>query len=425
MLGVILVAGCATAAKEPPLTPEQRQLNLESFDYVWTTIRDKHWDPELGGLDWAAIRDDLRPRVEQAAVMSESRAAFFELINRLGQSHFAIIPAELYKDMEGPAGEGRWDGVPGITVRVVDRHALVTAVNEGSPAAEGGVRPGWEIVGVGDEDLIPKLEAVGEEFADKTWKDHTLARVVTSRWRGPVGEPVAISFIDGEGRKVDLDVPRVEERGRRIQFGNLPPMYVWTEVKTLDDSVGYIAFSSFFDPINVMPVFNEAMTSFMDTEGLVIDVRGNPGGIGPMAMGMAGWLIEDEKRHLGTMYMRNAELNFVVIPRVETYRGPVALLVDGLSGSAAEIFAGGLKDLGRARVFGGRTVGAALPSTIERLPNGDGFQYAFANYVSAGGEELEGIGVIPHVEVAPTREALLEGRDPVVEAAVAWIKDQR
>jgi hypothetical protein len=85
---------------------------------------------------------------------------------------------------------------------------------------------------------------------------------------------------------------------------------------------------------------------------------------------------------------------------------------------------GGLKDLGRAHIVGSRTAGAALPSIIERLPNGDGFQYAVANYVSKGGEVLEGIGVMPDVEVIPTREALLQGKDPVCEAAIAWIRDQ-
>jgi len=201
-------------------------------------------------------------------------------------------------------------------------------------------------------------------------------------------------------------------------------MYVWSDVRTIGEDIGYIAFTHFFDPSYVMKVFSDAMNEFLDARGIIIDIRGNPGGIGPMAMGMAGWLIADGKRHLGTMYMRDTELKFVVIPRAFTYDGPVALLVDGLSGSTSEIFAGGLKDLGRARIFGSRTAGAALPSIIERLPNGDGFQYAVANYVSAGGEELEGAGVVPDVEVVLTREALLRGEDPALLAAVAWIQDQ-
>jgi carboxyl-terminal processing protease len=61
---------------------------------------------------------------------------------------------------------------------------------------------------------------------------------------------------------------------------------------------------------------------------------------------------------------------------------------------------------------------------VERLPNGDGFQYAFASYISRNGVELEGEGVKPDVEIRPTREALLEGRDPAIEAALDWIRDQ-
>jgi carboxyl-terminal processing protease len=125
------------------------------------------------------------------------------------------------------------------------------------------------------------------------------------------------------------------------------------------------------------------------------------------------------------MYMRGLPLKFVVIPRLQIYHGPLAILVDGCSVSTSEILAGGLKDLGRARVFGTRTGAAALPSVFERLPNGDGFQYAIGNYISEGGKPLEGLGVIPDVVVTPTREALLKGRDRVMDAAKAWIQAQK
>ena len=124
------------------------------------------------------------------------------------------------------------------------------------------------------------------------------------------------------------------------------------------------------------------------------------------------------------MYMRDNELKYVVKPRPKTYDGPVVLLVDALSGSTSEILAGGLQGLGRVKVVGTTTAGASLPSHIEKLANGDGFQYATANYISEGGGVLEGVGVIPDIEVQPTRAALLEGRDPALETAVAWIRDQ-
>jgi carboxyl-terminal processing protease len=114
----------------------------------------------------------------------------------------------------------------------------------------------------------------------------------------------------------------------------------------------------------------------------------------------------------------------MVQPRPETFEGPVAVLVDGMSGSASEFFAGGLQDFKRARIIGERTMGQALPGQLRRLPNGDMLMYAAANFVFTSGRILEGVGVVPDEEVQPNREALLRGEDLVLKAAVKWIQDQ-
>jgi len=154
----------------------------------------------------------------------------------------------------------------------------------------------------------------------------------------------------------------------------------------------------------------------------VVDLRGNPGGIGILAMGLAGYFIDKPDQKLGTMYMRDLPLKFVVNPRPPVFEGKLAVLIDGLSASTSEIFAGGMQDLNRARIFGSRSAGAALPSMIERLPDGDGFQYAAASYKSESGKVLEGVGVTPDEPIALTRAALLAGRDPVLDAAIRWIQ---
>lgn len=143
-----------------------------------------------------------------------------------------------------------------------------------------------------------------------------------------------------------------------------------------------------------------------------------------MATGVASWFVDQPNLRLGAMYTRDSTLNFVVNPRPQAFLGPLAILVDEASASTSEIFAGGLQDLRRARVFGSKSAAAALPSVVERLPNGDGFQYAVANYISEGGRALEGNGVKPDEEVQMTRPTLLEGRDAVVDAAVRWIRAQ-
>ncbi len=226
---------------------------------------------------------------------------------------------------------------------------------------------------------------------------------------------------DGAVTATDLEITLAPPRGQITHFGNLPGQYVWIESHKLEGDIGYIAFNMFLDPARLMPAFEEAMKGFRETKGIVIDVRGNPGGIGIMAMGLAGWLIDKPNQRLGRMVTRQAPLNFVVNPRLPSYQGRVAVLVDGSSASTSEIFAGGLQDLKRARVFGTRTAGAALPSFIEKLPNGDGFQCATADYISEGGKRLEGAGVTPDVIAPPTRELMLAGKDAALEAAVDWI----
>ena len=204
-------------------------------------------------------------------------------------------------------------------------------------------------------------------------------------------------------------------------FGNLPTFHVQFHSKRVDGTIGYVSLNIFFDLVNVLEQFGAVIEASRDTEGLIIDLRGNPGGIGAMSMAMGGWLVSQPGLKLGTLKTREASLNFSLQPRRRSYKAPVAVLVDELSMSTSEILAGGLRDLKRARIFGTKSPGAALPSTIERLPNGDRFQYAFANYISIGGKPLEGVGVVPDVNTPITRAALLEGRDPAVESAVQWI----
>ena len=406
------------------LDEETTRLNLQSFDFVWETIRDKHFDPELNGADWPAIREELRPKVAEAESMAETRAAMSEMIERLHQSHFGIIPGSVYEAIDAPDADRRGDGTTGIHVRVVDGMPLVVKVEHDSPAEARGVAPGWVVEEVEGEPVAPALEKVKDAYGESTLHDLYASRSVERRLGGQVGAERTATFRDGDDERVELTFTLARPSGTMARFGNLPPMRVAFESRLLDGGIPYVSWSSFFDPSGLMPKIGEAITALPDAPGLVIDLRGNPGGIGAMAMGIGGWLFEESGLKLGTMTTRDTTLNFVVLPRPTTFPGPLAVIVDGCSASTSEIFAGGLQDLGRARVFGTPTAGAALPSTVAKLPNGDGFQYAFANYVSADGEALEGAGVVPDEATPPTRSALLEGRDPALDAAVAWIKKE-
>ncbi len=409
-VSVTLLCGVLVLPAAAQAPPEQKQANLASFEFVWTTIRDQHWDKNPGGLDWQAIGAEFRPRVEQAATGEAAREILREMLGRLKQTHFAIFPAPVYQDLAAATGG---DGWPGFEVRVVDGRVLVTG---------GSAVPlGWQVLNVEGTDLRALVAALQK---DPAIHELQLERALAARFSGPVGAARRITFADGSDQPQTRELKLEPPRGELAGFGNLPPQHVWLESKKLGET-GYIRFNFFLDLVRVMQSFGEAVEACAHCGGIVIDLRGNVGGIGAMAMGMAGWFVDKPGQRLGTMTMRNATLNFFINPRAGAYNGPLAILVDGSSASTAEIFAGGLRDLGRARVFGTRSAGAALPSIFTRLPNGDGFQYAVANYVSVSGETLEAKGVTPDVEVKLTRETLLAGQDAVLDAALAWIRGQR
>ena len=172
----------------------------------------------------------------------------------------------------------------------------------------------------------------------------------------------------------------------------------------------------FHDPAHILK-------SFIEAQGIIIDLRGNSGGIDAMTLAMMGWLAPNEWV-AGRMRTRSEEIPMTVRPRSLIYEGPVAVLTDGLTGSSAEFMAAALQEIKRAGVVGTRTKGESLPAEYTTLPNGDVFLYAVMDFVTGEGKRLEGIGVAPDVEVALTQKSLLERRDLVLEAAVNWIDSQ-
>ena len=151
------------AAKPAGLTAAQRSKNVESFEVVWKTIRDKHFDPKLGGLDWQAVHDASRPKVEAATTMKDARAVISEAIERLHQTHFGIIPAELYEGLENP-NDG--PGEVGLDVRLIEGRAVVSAVAEGRPAHRAGVKTGWVVDKIDGKPVSQVLKTAEAAYAN-------------------------------------------------------------------------------------------------------------------------------------------------------------------------------------------------------------------------------------------------------------------
>lgn len=414
LLLTLVSAGGGLRAQEPRA--------VDTFDAAWTIVRDTHFDQTLNGVDWNRVRVELRPRAAAAQNAGELRAVLRDMLGRLGQSHFTVIPATA----DGPK-PADLSGDTGVDVRLIDDAVIVTAVETGSAAAQIGVKPGWKVLAIGGAPLEPLLAALP---AERRLRNVEAWRLAHERLRGAAGSTVRVSFEDGSGHLHDVVLARRPETGQPVTVGHLPTMFVRVESERRQLSggltAGVIRFNVWMTAVD--REFQKAIDSHRNADGIIIDLRGNPGGLAAMLMGISGHFV-NERKALGTMKTRDSELRFVANPRlvdaagqrVQPFAGPVAILVDAMSGSASECFAGGMQGIGRARVFGQVSMGQALPALFDQLPNGDVLIHAYGDFVAADGTRLEGRGVMPDELVPLTRASLLAGQDRTMDAALEWI----
>lgn len=398
---------------------------VDTFDRAWTIVRDTHFDASLNGVDWEAVRRELRPRAAAATTNGELRAVIREMLGRLGLSHFALIPSSV--DTPGQIARDQ-SGVAGFELRRADGAFVVVSVDPAGPAAAAGVRAGWAVTAV-DGAAVETIVGHVPPEAPARLADLEAWRAMQLRLRGPSGSLVDVTF-DAGGSSRQVAIARRPEAGQPVTIGNLPTMQVRVaasaETTPSGRQAGVIGFNVWMPAVDRQ--FQEAIDRFRSADGIVIDLRGNPGGLAAMLMGISGHFV-DAPVALGVMKTRDMELRFTANPRrtsaggerVVPFAGPVAILVDGLSGSATECFAGGMQSIGRARVFGQTTMGQALPALFDGLPNGDVLIHAYGDFVTADETRLEGRGVIPDVVVPLRRDDLLAGRDAPLDAALAWI----
>jgi carboxyl-terminal processing protease len=394
-----------------------KELRQQSFEKVWKTVNEKHYDPTFGGVDWLKMRGIYEPKATAATTDAQFNTVLNRMLGELKLSHFVVYTPSAVENAKIV------DGVTGIKLKWIDNQPVVSRVEKNSTAEKAGIKTGYVISKVNGKTVVELLAPLEKSFVERNLNDakKNLYRqfVLLGYIDGDTATKVKIEALNGLNQPQIYDTARAELKSEMSPaVGNFPPQEVVFESKLLGNNVGYIRFNIWVIP--QMPKIREAIRSLKDANGIVFDLRGNPGGIGGMAPGIAG-LLSDKQFSLGTMNSRDNELKFIAYPQTAPYPGKVVIITDGGSGSTSEIFAAGMQENERAKIVGERSAGQILVSLFDTLPTGAIFQYAISDYKSPKNILIEGRGVIPDVEVKTTRQTLLEGRDAQMEEAVKLI----
>ena len=301
--------------------------------------------------------------------------------------HSTYLDPEEYRLLTSDVA-GRYVGI-GVEVTERDGWLTVVSVFRGSPAERAGLRTGDRILAVDGRDA----------------RDVPVQRAV--RWiRGP------------EGSVVRLVVRRPDRSERllvRIRRGRVevPPV----QATLLPGSVGHVVLASFVEvsaeqlEAAVRRLAREARRRGEPLRGLMLDLRGNPGGLVTEAVAVADlFLAEGDivsmRGRGGRLLERHRAHRSGTLPR-----WPLVVLVDGGSASASEIVAGALQDHGRALLLGTRTFGKGSVQNLVELPDGSAIKLTVARYYTPSGRDIQARGIVPDVIVeAVAPEALASAR---------------
>jgi len=437
----------------PRALPPEQQRRLDSFNFVWQTIKSNYFDQTFSGLDWDKIKKEFEPRVLKTASDNQLHDILQEMINRLDRSHFAVIPPEVYQAIERAKAEAKAKdekqiaaneqenseevteediisedysarfGI-GIDLRLIDNRFVITRIEKNSAAETAGLKTGYTIEKVNDVSLAELLKQIEIYYANiRNIKRHLSAQIIDSMLNGEKDSYVILTVAGEIEPPREIKVQREKLKGEAISLGkNYPEQFLRFETASLNDEVGFVKFNLFALPI--VEKFCSAMTQLKDKKAIIIDLRGNGGGILGSLVGLGGMLTE-KSIDLGTSIYKIGSENMVALSKAKNYKGKIVFMVDNQTVSAAEIFAAALQENNRALIVGEKTAGEALPSVSVELSTGAVLLYPIANFKTRNGNFLEGKGVEPNFVVALDRKSLLAGEDKQLETALRVIKENK
>lgn len=379
------------------LTARER---ADVFDDVWEIVNEKYYDSAFNGVNWRAVRERYRPQVGRVDSDQEFYGVLKRMVGELHDAHTRFSTPEERRERE------RLQAVSaGLAIFEVEGKPVVVWVEPNSDAARAGVEEGMIALTIDGKPIADKLAEARDRVAGSSTDRAVRLRIYRMLIEGEPGTPLRLTLARADGSTIDVVV------SRRV----VPDAPVVTS-RRLPSGAGYIKLTLWKSPIR--REFKKALRQLADAPGIVIDLRGNPGGEAEEVEKIASYFF-NSRVSLGKFFSRSGRAIYLrTSDDEEVYKGPVAILVNEGSGSGSELFAGVMQESKRAIIVGRRSCGCVLGiSKYRKLKGGGELAVSEYGYQTPQGKTFEGTGVVPNNPVELTISDLQYHRDAALEEA--------
>lgn len=324
---------------------------------------------------WSYLQKDY---VEPAKLASENvtASAIQGIIAGLQDPHMAYLSPEDYQIVQGQF-EGSFEGI-GAVVALNSNNLTIASVIKGTPAEQAGIKAG---------DIIEEIN--GETTANMT------VDTAVSKIRGPAGTTVDLLVLhQGATTPVDIKITRAVVDVPSVNYelrGDIALITIYQFTSRTEDELA-----------QVLPKLKQD-----NAQGIIIDLRGNPGGILSIVIQVASHFITN-----GVIVSVRSNQG-----KIDTYDAvnvspttdlPMVVLVDANSASGSEVLSGALQDHHRALIAGTMTYGKGSVNILQQLSDGSGIYITTSRWLTPDGHLIEGIGITPDVKLSITGDTEIQ-----------------
>ena len=346
------------------------------FNKTWKIISQEYYEPSLNHQNWLRWKERYQGKIKTD---DDARVAIDTMIASLNEPYTRFMPKKDFDDLTTSITSK----IYGIGVNIYSNSGKIEIFNvmPATPADFAQLKQGDIITAVNGKDIS------GMNVSE-----------VAALVRGPENSVVELTILR-DGKKITKTIKRKEIKIKTVKSS------------VVDNHIGYIQILSFMSGTTPNE-FLEALENTKNTDSLILDLRGNTGGLLDNAVFIADMFI-NEGTIVDIIYRNGYKKSIKAQDEHFPMKKPVVVLVNGASASASEILSGALKDYHKATLVGTKTFGKGLVQKVVPLPNQTGVNITIARYLTPNGTDINKLGIKPDIEIGNEFDFFIDNKKDV------------